>query len=278
MTPAATRCDLAKHSVGVYTQIMRASDRAYARLREEIIDGALEPGTVLGEVEQSARLGISRTPLREALARLVADGLAETSRGRGLLVTAMSLAEAPRLFDLRIALETLAARRAAERLCGLGDASENDTEHDPEGGPALRSRFTALAEQFEEAVPHLSAGTDPSGYYALTVDLDVALDAACGNSYLAEALRGLRLHLGRLRRLARNSPGRLADSAREHAAISRAIAVGDPDLAAAATTVHLHHALAHLQGSGSGLPDTGTGTGTGTDHPTPPPTSQESAS
>src|SRR5699024_10255537 len=114
MTTAATRCDLAKHSVGVYTQIMRASDRAYARLREEIIDGALEPGTVLGEVEQSARLGISRTPLREALARLVADGLAETSRGRGLLVTAVSLAEAPRLFDLRIALETLAARRAAE--------------------------------------------------------------------------------------------------------------------------------------------------------------------
>src|SRR5699024_12115950 len=50
MAPAATRCDLAKHSVGVYTQIMRASDRAYARLREEIIDGALEPGTVLGEV------------------------------------------------------------------------------------------------------------------------------------------------------------------------------------------------------------------------------------
>ena len=247
---------------------MRASDRAYSTLREEIVDGILEPGTVLGEVEQSARLGISRTPLREALARLVADGLAETSRGRGLVVTAVSLAEAPRLFDLRIALETLAARRAAERVAGLVD----DAENIPEDGPALRSRFTALAGRFEQAVAELSAGTEPSGYYALTVELDAALDAACGNSYLAESLRGLRLHLGRLRRLARNSPGRLADSAREHSAISRAIAAGAPDLAAAATTVHLYHALAHLQGAGT-YPQ-----GTGTDHPTPPPTTQESAS
>lgn len=232
---------------------MRASDRAYSRLREEIVDGALEPGTVLGEVEQSARLGISRTPLREALARLVADGLAETSRGRGLIVTAVSLAEAPKLFDLRIALETLAGRRAAENTA------------DPEGGSELRTRFSSLATRFEQAMPQLSAGTDPSGYYALTAELDAALDAACGNAYLVESLRGLRLHLGRLRRLARNSPGRLAESAREHAAISRAISTGDPDLAAAATTIHLHHALAQLQS-------------TGTDHPTPSPHSEESAS
>ncbi|ATG52421.1 GntR family transcriptional regulator [Brachybacterium vulturis] len=232
---------------------MRASDRAHSTLRQEIVDGLLEPGTVLGEVEQSARLGISRTPLREALARLIADGLAETSRGRGLVVSAVSLDEAPRLFDLRIALETLAGRRAAERT------------EDPEDGPGLRTRFTALAARFEQATAQLAAGTDPRRYYALTAELDAELDAACGNPYLAESLRGLRLHLGRLRRLARNSPGRLADSAREHAAISRAIATGDPDLAAATTIVHLHQALAHLQGEG-------------TDHPTPSPITQESAS
>src|SRR5699024_10836599 len=102
-------------SPAVYTDGMRASDRAYTTLSEEIVEGTLEPGTVLGEVEQSARLGISRTPLREALSRLTANGLAAPSRGRGLVVTAVSLDEAPHLFDLRIALETLAARRAAER-------------------------------------------------------------------------------------------------------------------------------------------------------------------
>src|SRR5690625_6908313 len=74
----------------VYTRGVRASDRAYLTLREEIIEGALAPGSVLGEGEQSARLGLSRTPLREALGRLVADGLAEQSPRRGIVVTAVS--------------------------------------------------------------------------------------------------------------------------------------------------------------------------------------------
>ncbi|MGP9537537.1 GntR family transcriptional regulator [Brachybacterium sp. AOP43-C2-M15] len=215
---------------------MRASERAYSTLREEIVDGTLEPGTLLGEVEQSARLGLSRTPLREALARLVADGLADSSTGRGVVVSAVSLADAPQLFDLRIALETLAARRAAERTTSA------------EGGSALRGRFTDLAARFEQATSELSAGADPTDYYALTRELDAALDTASGNSHLAESLRGLRLHLGRLRRLARNSPARLAASATEHAAIARAVESGDPELAAAATVVHLRQALAHLQG------------------------------
>lgn len=215
---------------------MRASDRAYRALRGEIIDGALTPGTVLGEVEQSVRLGLSRTPLREALSRLVADGLAAPAAGRGVVVTAVSLAEAPKLFDLRIALETLASRRAAEHAAHHAEGAE------------LRETFRRLADRFDRATVELAAGTDPHGYYALTAELDAELDSASGNSYLAESLRGLRLHLGRLRRLARNSPTRLAVSAREHAAIAHAIAAGNPELAVAATATHLHQALAHLQG------------------------------
>ena len=220
---------------------MRASDRAYRALRQEIVEGDLPPGALLGEVEQSARLGLSRTPLREALSRLVADGLAAPATGRGVVVTAVSLDEAPQLFDLRIALETLAARRAAEHIA------------EPVNGNATREDFAELAASFEQATAQLAEGEDPTAYYALTAQLDAALDAASGNSYLAESLRGLRLHLGRLRRLARNSPARLAASAQEHAAIARAIAAGDPDLAAASTIVHLHQALAHLR---SGAPDT----------------------
>lgn len=213
---------------------MRASERAYTALREEIVGGILPPCALLGEVEQSRRLGLSRTPLREALARLVADGLAEPAAGRGLVVTAVSLQEAEPLFDLRIALETLAARRAAERITAAAD------------GPGPRERLLALARRFEDAREPLLGGEEPTGYYALTEELDEALDATCGNAYLAETLRGLRLHLGRVRRLARNSPARLADSAREHADIARSVAGGDPELAAAATVVHLRHALAHL--------------------------------
>ena len=94
---------------------MRASERAYQALSAEILDWSLPPGAGLGEVEQAERLGISRTPLREALSRLVADGLAEQAPGRGIVVADVSLEQADQLFDLRIALESLLARRAAQR-------------------------------------------------------------------------------------------------------------------------------------------------------------------
>lgn len=220
----------------VYTRGVRASDRAYLTLREEIIEGALAPGSVLGEVEQSARLGLSRTPLREALGRLVADGLAEQSPRRGIVVTAVSLSEASDLFEVRSALEVLAARRAAENVA-----------HQPAStGHSPRELLADLAVRFETATVDLAAGADPTAYYALTEELDAAIDSAAGNRHLADALRDVRVHLGRLRRLSRDSPGRLADSAREHAAIARAVATGNPQLAAATTTVHLQQALTHL--------------------------------
>src|SRR5688572_3736315 len=93
---------------------MRASDRAYAALRDDIIEWRLLPGTVLAEVEQSERLGVSRTPLREALSRLTAEGLT-TAGGRGVVVTDISLEDIDELFELRETLEGKAAALAAER-------------------------------------------------------------------------------------------------------------------------------------------------------------------
>ena len=69
---------------------LKASDRAYLTLRGEILDAELRAGTVLAEVEQSQRLGVSRTPLREALSRLIAEGLVSTHSGRGVVVTDVS--------------------------------------------------------------------------------------------------------------------------------------------------------------------------------------------
>ena len=69
---------------------MRASDRAYVTLLDEIQSGRLPAGTVLAEVEQAARLGVSRTPLREALGRLAADGLVAQQSPRVTVVTMIS--------------------------------------------------------------------------------------------------------------------------------------------------------------------------------------------
>ncbi len=201
---------------------MKASDRAYGILLDEIQSGALAPGAVLGEVEQATRLGVSRTPLREALGRLAADGLVAQASPRVTVVTAIDADDIRALFQLRRALEETAARLAA----AAGD----------------RAVFRALADEFARAHP----SGDADAYYALIARFDAALDAAAENDYLAAALRTVRTHLVRVRRLARDNPQRLAASVAEHRVIADAIAAGDTDLAAHATHVHLHNALASI--------------------------------
>jgi DNA-binding GntR family transcriptional regulator len=204
---------------------VRASDRAYEALREDIVEWRLLPGQILGEVEQSERFGISRTPIREALSRLTADGLAEAHRGRGVVVSQISLDDVRALFELREALDCRAARLAARR-----------------GDPAV---FTRLAAELDAVVGQLRHGTgaDRSGYYELVDRMDRAIDDATASPYLTIAQRSLRVHLARVRKLSRANPERLTRAAGEHAQIARAIAEGSEDLAEASTRVHLANSL-----------------------------------
>lgn len=203
----------------------RASDRAYETLRDEILQWKLAPGTVLGEVEQAARLGVSRTPLREALSRLSAEGLVEAQSGRGLVVSPVHIENVRGLFELREALETAAAALAAER-------------RDPEV-------FAELAAEFDGAAG-LVRDHALEEYYGLVQRFDDAIDASLGNPALVSALRGVRTHLQRIRRLAQDDPARLERAAAEHRLIAEAIRDGDTDLARHATAVHLHASLRHI--------------------------------
>lgn len=209
---------------------MRASERAYQTLLDEIQSGALPPRTVLAEVEQAARLGVSRTPLREALGRLAADGLVEQASARVTVVTGIDTDDIRDLFAVRRALEEAAARLAAAGAAARGSASARD------------GVFAGLAEEFAAIEP---VG-DLDRYYALIARFDAELDAAVDNDYLTAALKNVRTHLVRVRRLARDNPARLAASAGEHRLIAAAIAAGDADLAAHATHVHLHNALTSI--------------------------------
>lgn len=170
----------------------------------------------------------SRAPPAGGAGRLTAEGLTTAAGGRGVVVTDISLADIDELFELRETLEGRAAALAAER-----------------GNP----------EEFRELHRELLAGKelirsdDPAKheYYGLVARLDAAIDAAISNSYLAQAMGSLRVHLVRVRRLAANDAPRLAAAASEHAAIAEAIAERNPRLAEAATTVHLHRSLSHLK-------------------------------
>lgn len=215
---------------------MKASDRAYTALLGDIQNGQLPPGAVVGEVEQAARLGVSRTPLREAIGRLAAAGLVVQQSPRVTVVADVDLDDIRSLFELRRALEESAARLAA----GRGDAAT----------------FAALADEF--AAVSLDEPGALDGYYALIARFDSELDRAVGNDYLTSALRTVRAHLVRVRRMARDNPERLASSVAEHRLIAAAIAAGDADLAAHATHVHLHNALASILGALSEPPTKGT--------------------
>src|SRR3954470_8635056 len=87
------------------TRSSTSAERTLASLRELILDGDLRAGTRLGEVELAERLGVSRTPVREALTRLAAEGLVELAPNRGARVATWTVAELEGVFDLRMSLE-----------------------------------------------------------------------------------------------------------------------------------------------------------------------------
>lgn len=202
---------------------MRAGQRVYEHLRGEILEGDLAPGHPLGEVELAERLGTSRTPVREALGRLVSDGLAQQAAGRGISVSPISTNDLVPLFEVREALEVKAARLAARR-------------GDPQAFASLAGDLEALSGQLLH-----ERETDP--YFALVSRMDRMIDGAADNPWLVSPLEAVRVQLIRVRRLSAHDPARLAAAAHEHAAIARAIASGSEQLAEAAVLLHLHEAL-----------------------------------
>ena len=87
------------------TRSLTSAERVADSLREAILHGDLRPGSRLGEVELAERLGVSRTPVREALSRLAAEGLVEIAPNRGARVATWTVAELEGVFELRAALE-----------------------------------------------------------------------------------------------------------------------------------------------------------------------------
>jgi DNA-binding GntR family transcriptional regulator len=97
-------------------QFINAQGLAYTTLRDWILHGPLRPGEPLRDTDIAERLGISRTPVREALIRLAQDGLVESARGRGTKVTDLKIEQAPQLFEVGGVLDAHAAQVAATRL------------------------------------------------------------------------------------------------------------------------------------------------------------------
>lgn len=196
------------------------ADTAYEALRDDIAEWRLAPGTSLAEVGTAARLGMSRTPVRQALRRLHREGLAQAA-GRGFVVAPVSVDSVVALFQAREALEVYAMRLAAHAVD--------------------RATFADLAARYDKAARRKTVDAD--AIYALSAEFDAAVDHAANNAYLTEMLGQLRIHLHRLRRLSRHRLDRLRVSAQEHVAIARAIEAGNERQVAQLATQRLRGSL-----------------------------------
>jgi DNA-binding GntR family transcriptional regulator len=128
------------------------ADLAYERIRGLVLSGELAPGTRLGQVELAERLGISRTPVREALRRLGGEGLVEGHSHRGFRVADLGLDAVLRRLEVRAILEPGIAALAAERRTGRdldlmseAIADEEEARDGIEAHDASRSFHLALA-------------------------------------------------------------------------------------------------------------------------------------
>ena len=192
--------------------------RVYERLRDEIASGALGPGTQLVEARIAEELGVSKTPVREALIRLQRDGLVSIEPYRGARVTEPSPADVREILELRLLLECQVARDLA-------------AHRPPEVIDALRDSIAASRRA-------LASGDRELLLDSLTAFSDVQAEA-CGNSRMAKLLVDLRSVLLLIGTSSLRARGREERSIAEHETILAAIEAGDPEAAAAATAAHI---------------------------------------
>jgi DNA-binding GntR family transcriptional regulator len=133
------------------------ADRAYYAIRELIVTLELPPGAVVREPELTARLGIGRTPVREALRRLAQERLVEVFPRRGMFVTEVDARDLARLCEVRLALEPEAARLAAERATQADLAELRGVLAELDGGRKRDPRtLIDLDERIHRAIYHAS--------------------------------------------------------------------------------------------------------------------------
>jgi DNA-binding GntR family transcriptional regulator len=208
---------------------MAASDKAYELLKHRVIAGSYAPGAQLKEEHIARELGISRTPIRAALKRLVEDGLATAEAGRGVRVSEWTEADIQETYELRGLLEghaaELAARRGgvalADRLDKLNDEMDGAIA---KGGSALPERLQQINARFHRAVLEASGSPRLRAMLAGLIDMPIVI----------------RSHFI-------STPQDKLQSLRHHRELAAAVRIGDAELARQVMQLHLRIALHRFQ-------------------------------
>jgi DNA-binding GntR family transcriptional regulator len=206
----------------------------YVALRDAIVRAELEPGQQLSENELAESLGVSRTPIREALVRLRDDRLVEIVPQLGTFVSVISEAGVRDAHFIREALECAAVRLAAER------ATKSD----------IQMLTGILARQAE-----IRDAGDYDRWYVLDDEFHAALAGLSGHDVAWAVVQRANGHLNRVRRLSLPQPRYLVEMVAEHHLVVEAVRRNDPDAAEIALRHHLQMVLSALPAIRSDHPE-----------------------
>jgi DNA-binding GntR family transcriptional regulator len=204
------------------------AEQAYVALRDAILSHQLPPGTRLPVPEMARRLGISRSPAREAIARIASEGLASVEPHRGAVVSDIRAEDLVEIYSLREVLEGLACRLASQRL----------EPHD------LRRLEEVLAEH-DEAI---NAG-DLERHYELDQAFHAEIRRVAQHRRLTDSLNRLQGQIRVAMYTTHRSPGGMPQALAEHRAIVSALKTGDPEQAEQAGRAHVSRLLRELERS-----------------------------
>lgn len=187
----------------------RASDEVYDSLRQAILTHVFQPGERLQIQDIAVKLGVSLTPVRQAIQRLATEGLIEIQPRSGTYVASLSVSDIEETFDIRCALECLAAEKAVDRI--------TDTEL-----ARMRELLTALARPAHEEHEIRQHEADNYEFHA-------TLLRAAGNRRLMDMVESLKanIQMTRAHQVEGYRGDRFAQEQAEHEAIYRALAARD---------------------------------------------------
>lgn len=204
--------------------LVTKSELAYNRVREKILSGEFAPGSVINQAALAKTIGLSTTPLREALRRLKAEGLVELDAHRDARVTELKAEEARDLFEVRRSLDPLAAGLAAQRR--------------------TRSDIAEIRDAADGLEP--LSGNPNYAHLLHHRRFHAAIYRASHNDLLIETLEALWDKADRYRRLAlevERGPAERAKKAEEHRLLMESVIAGDGETAEAVMREHIDTSL-----------------------------------
>ncbi|NPV26903.1 MAG: GntR family transcriptional regulator [Firmicutes bacterium] len=193
----------------------------FESLREAIISGILKPGERLMEVQLAEEMGVSRTPVREAIRKLELEGFVVMIPRKGAYVAGISMKDVVDVFEIRAALEALAAGLAAERI------TEEEMEQ-------MERNLVRKAEAIEANDLDTLVETD--------VEFHDLIYRASRNERLMTIINNLREQIHRFRTVSLSNPGRMRESLEEHKKLAEAISDRNISQAQALAQEHIENA------------------------------------